>query len=260
MKKTSFSVLALMLLAGACLSVNAQTRIGVIAGLSVPNLSGGSNEITQGYVSRLAPHYGITLEHDLGDRFSIQPEIIIDGQGGKRNGLQPITSTSLPALPSGGYYYAEFNNSSILGYIEVPILLRYNLGVSRIRVNVDAGPYFGYLLSATQKTAGTSTIYVDKNGTPLTIPIPPDYTQTVQAPPQSFDASTDVKDSIRRLNAGIEGGVGVVVALSDVHSVSLEVHGLYGLTNIQKYAEDGTNHTGNLLITLGYSYAVPGLW
>jgi hypothetical protein len=260
MKKISLSALGLLFLAGAYSPMNAQTRIGVLAGLSVPNLSGGSNEITQGYVSRLAPHFGITIEHDLSEHFSIQPEIIFDGQGGQRNGLQPITSTSLPPLPSGGYYYADFKNASILNYVEVPVLLRYNFGGKQIRFQVNAGPYFGFLMSATQKTSGTSLIYVDRNRTPLTIPVPPDYTQTIQAPPQSFDASTDVRDSIHRINAGIEGGVGVVVPLSETHALSLEIHGLYGLTNIQQYAEDGTNHTGNLLISLGYSFSIAGIW
>src|SRR5208283_791611 len=129
----------------------------------------------------------------------------------------------------------------------------------QLQFQVNAGPYVGYLTSATQKTSGTSLIYVDKNRTPLTIPVPPDYTQSVQAPPQSFDANTDVTDSIHRLNAGIQGGVGIAFPVSDLQTLSLEVHGLYGLTNIQKYAEDGTNHTGNLLISMGYSFLFPGV-
>ena len=260
MKKPFLSLLGILFLANASSPINAQTRIGVLFGLSVPNLSGGTNEITQGYVSRLAPHVGITLEQTLSERFSIQPEIIFDGQGGQRNGLQPITSTSLPPLPSGGYYYADFKNASVLNYLEVPVLLRYKLGGSQMRFHVNAGPYIGYLLSATQKTSGTSTIYVDRNRTPLAIPLPPDYTQTIQAPPQSFDASTDVRDSVHRFNAGIEAGAGVDVPISETQALSLEVHGLYGLTNIQAYAEDGTNHTGNLLLSLGYSFSFAGLW
>ncbi len=129
-----------------------------MAGPSVPDFSGGSNEISQGYVFRLAPHSGITLEHDLSERFSIQPGIIVDGQGGQRNGLQPVTTTSLPTLPSEGYYYANFKNAAILNYLEMPVPLRYNFGRREMHLRVNAGPYFGYLLSATQKTTGTSLI------------------------------------------------------------------------------------------------------
>src|SRR5208283_375785 len=128
MKKVSLSLLVSFLLVGAYSFVNAQTSLGIIVGPSVPNLSGGTNEISQDYVSRLALHFGITVEHNLGERFSILPGIIFDEQGGQRNGLQPITSTSLPPLPSGGYYYADFKNASVLNYLEVPVLLRYGFG------------------------------------------------------------------------------------------------------------------------------------
>ena len=252
-------LIVFFLLAGAYSFVNAQTSLGIIVGPSVPNLSGGTNEISQDYVSRLALHFGITVEHNLGDRFSIQPEIIFDEQGGQRNGLQPITSTSLPPLPSGGYYYADFKNAAVLNYLEVPVLLRYKFGGWQLQFQVNAGPYAGYLTSATQKTSGTSLIYVDKNRTPLTIPVPPDYTQSVQAPPQSFNANTDVTDSIHRFNAGIQGGVGIAFPVSESQTVSLELHGLYGVTNIQRYAVDGTNHTGNLLVSMGYSFLLPGV-
>lgn len=259
MKQAFIVVLGLFLLAFAGSPIDAQTRIGILAGLSIPNLSGGSNEINQGYVSRLAPHFGITIERDFSEHFSIQPEVMFDGQGGQRNGLQPVTSTSFPPNPTGGYYYADFKNASILNYLEVPVLLRYKFGGRQMRFQINAGPYFGFLLSATQKTSGTSVVFIDKNGTPWTIPVPPDYTQSVQVPPQSFDGSTDVRDSIHRFNAGLEGGVGVIVPFGEEQSLSLEIHGLYGLTNIQTYAQDGTNHTGNLLISLGYSIALPGI-
>ncbi len=255
MKKATLSLCGLLCLVGAYSLTDAQTRVGILFGPSVPSLSGSSNELTQGYVSRLALQFGVTYERDLSESFSIQPEILFDGQGGQRNGLQPVTSSPLPPLSSGGYYYADFKNSSILNYLEVPVLLRYRFGG---QFQVNAGPYFGYLLSATQKTSGTSLIYVDKNRTPLSIPVPPDYTQTVQAPPQSFNASTDVMDSIHRFNAGIEAGVGVSVPVANAQSLSLEVHGLYGMTNIQKYAADGTNRTGNLLISVGYSFLLAG--
>ena len=257
MKKIFFTLLIFLLLTGTYSFVNAQTSLGILVGPSVPNLSGGSNEISQDYVSRLALHFGVTFERDLSDRLSIQPEIIFDQQGGQRNGLQPIPSSTSPS--GGGYDYANFKNASILNYLEVPVLLRYKFGGRQLHFQVNAGPYVGYLTSATQKTSGTSLIYADKNGTPLTIPIPPDYTQYVQAPPQSFDASTDVTDSIHRFNVGVQGGVGIAYPVSESQNLSLEVHGLYGLTNIQRYAVDGTNHTGNLLISMGYSILLPGL-
>ena len=231
---------------------SAQVRIGLQGGLSVPELSGGNNEISQGYTSRLAPNFGITAEFGVTDKFSIEPQINFDGQGGQRNGLQPITSTDLPQLPSGGYYYANFDNTSILNYIEVPVLAKYTFRLGGIGLDVNAGPYVGFLLNATQKTSGTSFIYSDKNGTVLTI-------SGFPVPPQPFAANSGVKGSISEVNAGLAGGVGVILPFTSRECFSLDLRGLYGLTDVQKYAQDGTSHTGNLIISVGYSYEISGI-
>ncbi len=236
---------------------SAQVRIGVQGGLSVPELSGGNNEISQGYTSRLAPNFGITAQFAVTKEFSIQPEINFDGQGGQRNGIQPITSTALPPLPSGGYYYANFKNTSVLNYVEIPVLAKYTFASGGIGLDVNAGPYVGFLLNATQITSGLSSIYIDKNGTPLIIPI--GNGGYVPLPPQSFDASTNVSSSIHEVNVGIAGGAGVIVPLTDRTRVSLDVRGLYGLIGVQRYAQDGTSHTGNLIISIGYSYKLLGI-
>ncbi len=235
----------------------AQVEIGIQSGLSVPDLSGGNNEISQGYTSRLAPNFGITFEFAMADNFSIEPQINFDGQGGQRNGIQPITSTNLPPLPSGGYYYSNFKNMSILNYIEIPVLAKYTFGLGDISFDINGGPYVGFLLSATEKTSGTSSIYIDKNGTPLVMP--DGNGGYIQVPPESFDASNDVTSSIHKVNAGITGGAGIILPVTLRASVSLNVRGLYGLTNVQNYAQDGTSHTGNLIISVGYSYKIFGI-
>jgi len=236
---------------------HAQVRIGIQGGLSVPNLSGGNNEISQGYSSRLAPNFGITAEFRITNNFSIQPEVNFDGQGGQRNGMQPVTNTDLPPLTTGGYYYANFKNMSILDYLEIPVLAKYTFGKPDLKFYVNAGPYIGFLLNATEKSSGTSSIYVDKNGTPLVMP--DSSGGYVQVPPQSFDASTDVTSSIHKVNFGVACGVGIMLPFMNGSSISLSLFGLYGLTNIQKYAEDGTSRTGNLTVSVGYSRELFGI-
>lgn len=235
----------------------AQVRIGIQGGLSVPDLSGGNNEISQGYTSRRAPNFGITAEFAITNNFSIEPQINFDGQGGQRNGVQPIPSPppNLPQLPSGDYYYANFNNMSILNYMEIPVLAKYTFGFAGITFDVNAGPYVGFLLNATQKTSGTSLIYM--NGTPLVMPDGNGGSVTV--PPVPFDTTSVVTSSIHEVNVGIAGGAGIILPLTGRASVSLDVRGLYGLTNVQKYAQDGTSHTGNLIISVGYSYKLFGI-
>ncbi|HQT91625.1 MAG TPA: outer membrane beta-barrel protein, partial [Candidatus Kryptobacter bacterium] len=188
-RSTLSSLLILIVLLFSRMS-SAQVRVGVQGGLSVPELSGGNNEISEGYTSRLAPNFGITAQFAVTKKFSIEPEIDFDGQGGQRNGIQPITTAELPPLPSGGHYYANFKNTSVLNYLEVPVLAKYTFGLGGIGFDVNAGPYVGFLLNATQNTSGLSAIYIDKNGTPLIIPV--GNGGYVPLPPQSFNASTDV--------------------------------------------------------------------
>ena len=224
-------------------TAQAQVRLGIQVGLSIPDLTGGNNEISQGYTSRLAPNFGITAEFGVTNNFSIEPQVNFDGQGGQRNGMQPITNFPTGTqVPPGINVYANFKNVSILNYLEIPVLAKYTWGLGGFGLEVNAGPFVGFLLNASEKSSGTSSIYLDKNGgTPVYGPV-------------SLDATTGVTSSIQRVNAGVAGGVGVVLPVSSRGDLSLEVRGLYGLTNVQKYAEDGTSHTGNLIVSLGYSY------
>jgi Outer membrane protein beta-barrel domain len=238
-------------------AASAQVRVGVQGGLSVPELSGGNNELSEGYRSRLAPNFGITAQFPVTKEFSIEPEINFDGQGGQRNGMQPITTTALPPLPSGGYYYADFKNTSVLNYVEVPVLAEYTFGVGGLGLEVNAGPYVGFLLNAVQNTSGLSPIYIDKNGTPLIIPV--GNGGYVPLPAESFNASTNVTSSINKVNVGIAGGAGLILPLNGRTRISFDVRGLYGLIGIQRYTQDGTSHTGNLIISVGYSYMLLGI-
>ena len=247
-----FSIMFICFFTG--INVKAQLRIGIQGGMSVPNLSGGTNEVSQGYTSRFAPSFGLFGDYKLNNNLHLQAEINFDGQGGQRNGIQPITSSDIPIQPPNGYFYANFKNVSVLNYIEVPITLEYVFGNSTLKYFIDAGPYFGYLLNAKEITSGTSTIYIDKYGSPLMIPVPPTYQTLAPIPPQSFNATTDIYSSLNKVNAGLTGGAGIIYPISDSQNLILEVKGLYGLTTIQKYSADGKSHTGNLIVEAGYEF------
>ena len=245
---SSFMILAVLFLSG---SVSAQsTWFGVHGGLSIPDLSGGNgNGLSSNYTSRLAGNFGFQSDFGITKKFSISVELNYAGQGGKRDGLQPITN--LPAqyqslVPSGDYLYANFKNTAALDYLELPILARLTWGKTW-KFYVDAGPYLGYLLHAEEKTKGTSEIYEDPGGqVPLTI-------QGYNPGPQNFTANTNITSDIHKFNVGVSGGVGVAYPFMR-NMIYLDVRGEYGLLNIQKYSADGKDNTGNLLISLGYSY------
>lgn len=233
-----------------------QVNIGFKGGASVPNLVGGSEqEITRDYKSRLAYQFGGYVEAEVSKRFSIQTEINYAPQGGKRDGVQPITEPipGLPALPAGSYFYANFKNTAKLHYIEIPVLFKYTWkrdGGPELYVN--GGPNTGILLKATQETRGSSTIYVDREGRqPLLLP--PAGTPFPTIP---FDADTDVTDSLNRFNFGVTGGGGIRFPVGKNYWF-VDARAAYGLTTLQKNTvTDGKSRTGNLVLSFGYAFKV----
>jgi hypothetical protein len=232
-------------------SSSSKFTLGIFGGLNIPRLTGGNNnEMTSGYSSREGAAFGLTSDLDLGSNFSLRADLLYSSEGGKRNGLQAVDPTPFiqqGLQPTGKYFYANFNNESILDYLELPILLKYSIPVQSSSFYIDFGPYAGYLLKATQKTSGKSTVYYDKGGTQPVI-IDQQGDQLVSP----FNATTDVKSSIHKMNFGITGGIGYAQHVGK-DKLILDVRGAYGLTYIQKDPANGKSHTGNLLISLGYS-------
>lgn len=241
------SVIQALLLAGMLASAGEagaeEVRLGLKGGLAIPNISGGNdNAFSAGYGSRLAANFGVLAEFGLTNLFSVQGELNFAGQGGKRDGLQAITvPTELQSqVPPGTTLYANYESEAILNYLELPVLAKFGWG-QRWRLYVDGGVFGGLLLNARNETSGTSPIFMDKGGT------------TMVAPPQSFDASTTVTDDLKRFNFGLAGGGGLAFRTGR-HEVMLDLRGAYGLTNIQKDAANGQNHTGSAVVSLGYSF------
>lgn len=231
----------------------AKNYFGVRGALSLPNIvGGGDQEITRNYRSRTAANFGAYVEVGITKNVSIQPEVDFASQGGKRTGIQPITSP-LPGLPPppGQYYFADFENTAILNYIETPVMVKYTFKPdSKQSFYLLGGPYAGFLVNAKTKTRGSSTIYLDNSGTPLLLP-----PANQPLPPISFDADTDVTDSIRRFNFGITGGGGVKFRHASKNYLFVEARAAYGLTRIQKDPiTSGESRTGNLLISFGYAF------
>ena len=222
--------------------------LGIFGGLNIPQLSGGnSNELSRDYTSRKGDAFGLTASYSLESNFALRADILYSSEGGKRNGIQAIDTSSINSMvPAGTYFYADFKNESILNYLEIPVMVKYFIPVCKSsKFYIDFGPYIGFLLNAKQKTSGTSIIYADRAETiPVTI-------MGYPIPAQSFDASSTVTSSIKPVNVGLTGGIGFTQTLG-IGDIFLDVRGAYGLTTIQKNTQDGSSHTGNLLIALGY--------
>ncbi|MGD0782700.1 MAG: porin family protein, partial [Candidatus Aminicenantales bacterium] len=203
----------------------------------------GQRHGIEAVVRRPNPFFGIFAEFGLSRHFSLVVELNSTSQGGKNDGMQLITNGP-PGLPPTMDLYADFQNETILDYIELPVLARLTFG-EKVRFFINAGPYAGYLIRARAETSGSSLIFMDKAGT---MPIVPS--------PVSFNASTDVMASLEKWNFGLAGGGGVIVPAGP-GSLILEAHFELGLSNIQKdIATSGKNQTGAIIVSLGYEFTL----
>jgi Outer membrane protein beta-barrel domain len=250
MKKLSLTLFVLISLTSMLfcqsspLKSGADFSLGILGGLNIPRLSGGNgNELSRDYTSRSGLAFGLIASLGLGPHFALTADLLYSSEGGKRNGVQAIDASSInPQVPAGTYFYANFNNQSILNYAELPVMVKYIIPFNKSqKVYVDFGPYVGFLLNAKQETSGSSIIYADRA-----------QTMPIVETAQSFNASTDITSDINTVNFGLTGGAGFTQMFNS-SEVFLDVRGAYGLTVIQKVSANGNSHNGNLLIDLGYA-------
>lgn len=229
-----------------CCVVHAQMSLGGKAGISVPDLK-GNTEQSKGYTSRLGVYGGVFVNIRFSGSFSLQPELNFSPQGGQRKGMQPVPANAISGitLPDGAVLYARFNSTTILNYLEVPVLAKLLLG-NKLKYYICGGPHIAFLLEAKTKTSGNSNIYLDEAGTmPVT-----DHGNPL--PSISFNGDTKIKESIKTINAGLQGGIGIRYPAGP-GVLFLDGRAILGLTNIQRHPEvDGKNKTGSLAVTLGY--------
>lgn len=234
------AIVVLLTLLGAGGSLFAQkVRLGVHGGLCIPNIRGGTTEQSKGYTSRLGPYFGFFADFALGTHLSMSTEMNYASQGGKRDGMQPVSVAEMPGVP----LYANFHNETILDYLEIPLMVKLAYG-QRLRFFAGAGPYVGIRLKARTVTSGSSLLYLDPSGIPLASEL------------ISFEGDTGICSEIHRLNAGISGGVGLEAPFGPGDMI-LDFRFSMGLTNIQTHPEtSGKNHTGAVIVSLGYGFAL----
>jgi hypothetical protein len=260
----------------------AQVKIGGKVGYSIGRLTDNSDNIyTEDYESSSGVDIGVFVEYPVSELFSLQMEVLYTQRGGERKGMQPIPTAALGAFGSveqlnymlslqgkdpvtdSNPMYADFNNVSDLNYIEIPILGKLGWGETW-RWYVEAGPYIGFIVSATQNTSGTSLITLDAEGRDPLIVFNPNYDPNdpssgplkVPVPPQSFDAETSTRSELNTYNFGFHAGTGIIRKLGDKHEVYAGFRGSWGARTIQKDKVYGETHIGGLVFSLGYAYTL----
>lgn len=234
------------------IGMQAQLNFGIKGGVSVPNLSSDSDNIfTQEFGSIAAFGFGMVLEVPLSSSFSFQPELLFAVKGGQRDGLQPIPDTRIPGalapfLPAGLVPYANFDNKSIINYIEIPLLLKYS-SQGRQGISVFGGPYIGFVVGAKAKIRGNSVIFLDPGGSQgLALP---GSTTPVALP---FDQDVNIADEIASSNFGVQGGIDLFTHSGDT-KIFLQGAFSLGFTTIQKEIRFGESQVGSITFSLGFS-------
>jgi len=239
----TFCIIALLFF---CLSSTAQMHIGGKGGISIPNLE-GDNEQSKGYTSRMGVYGGLFINFQINPSLYLQSEINFSPQGGQRKGMQQVPTDAISeiSLPPDINLYANFKNITILNYLEIPILAKFILGQKFIYY-ACVGPHIAFLITAKTKTSGNSPLYLDAAGT---LPL---MQYDSPFPPVSFNSTTSIKESIKTINAGVQGGVGIEYPAGP-GNIFLEGRTIIGVTNIQTHPEsDGKNQTGSLAVAFGY--------
>ena len=122
--------------------------LGVRAGLNIASISNKGDASVNAFGSsssvktspKFLPHLGLFSEIKLSDDgfFSLQPELLFSMRG-----------YSYKAKASSGSSSSQTDIDLVTSYIDIPLQLKFNFGKG---FYVMAGPYVGFLLTATSKT------------------------------------------------------------------------------------------------------------
>jgi len=235
--------------------------IGLKGGLSIPNLSAGEtkNDWNKDYISRIGPNFGAFVEIGLGRKFSLVPELMFSGQGGRRNTVQPMTIPEEYVAvfqtvfnTSNDYVFANLENVSRINYLQLPLHIKFAQPIAlkqKLAVFIQAGPYIGYMVSAKQIVT-SENLRVYSSADPQS-EIEPQYVHTFFG--SSVDTIIEAKKDLYAWNYGVSGAIGFSYQLKK-GKLSLEGGGNYGFRYIQKGDDHGKNRIGAGVVMLGYSY------
>ncbi|RZK22526.1 MAG: PorT family protein [Hymenobacter sp.] len=122
-------ILSLAVLASAAGAANAQTGVkyGLKGGFNGSTFSGTNS---QGSKYKAGFAAGVFLNFGISDNFSVQPEFLYSQKGAR---IENVLST--------GYTY-----KSTLGYLDVPVMFRYNVGEDGKGLFVELGPQGSFVL------------------------------------------------------------------------------------------------------------------
>ena len=199
--------LGLGLVAGSFALAQTSPQFGLKAGLNVSSISDDGYEDSK---SKAGFYGGVFMNAPLSEQFSIQPEVLYSQMGAKTVDNATVLGTTVK------------NSATLnLNYITVPVMFQFK---ATPNFYIEAGPEFGFLVSAKAKGDRTTTT---SGGSSTT----------------TSYSSEDIKDNFSGFNMGAGLGLGFNIT----NNFGINARYVAGFTDINKKNDgsDGTTSTGN---------------
>lgn len=212
MKKLSIAMVMIFGLAQLTAIQAQDVKFGAKAGLNLANITGDVEDNSM----KLALHLGGMAEIKISETFAVQPELLYSALGTK--------------FPDG---------KLALNYLVLPLMAKFSVTDN---LTLEAGPQFGYLLSAKDKYDDLEdedfpTITAKNSAS--------SKTQTTMASP------VDVKEYFKSFDLG--GAIGASYLLNN--GMNLSVRYIMGLSNTIKYDESDFKFKNSVFqFSVGYYF------
>ena len=194
-------------------NVNAQeVSFGVKAGVNFANI--GGDDIGDNK-SRTGFHVGGVAEIAISENLSFQPELLYSSVG-----------TKFKYVESEGGFVGKYENQYMLDYITLPLMGKYYVMEG---LSLEFGPQVGFLLSAKNKYEGSVT---------------------GEGVNESSSGKTDIKDSIKGIDFGLNIGAGYKLP----SGLNFAARYNLGLSNVNDINNNTKIHNGVIQLSVGYMF------
>ena len=229
MKKT-ISLLSLTLLLFITTQSHAQVTFGAKAGLNIANMSISGTLASGEDKSAIASfHVGVIADIGITKEFFIEPGILLSGKGYKDKITEPIGQASV--ITTGTMKPL---------YIEIPINAMYVADLKAVKLQIFAGPCFGFGV-----TGNINLDYSSSGALPTGYTLPASSSTAIKF---GTDANTD---NLKMLDIGLNFGVGV-----EYNNILFRIQYGLDLTNINPNTASGEPTVKNNVfgISVGYMF------
>ncbi|WP_312766360.1 porin family protein [Epilithonimonas sp.] len=219
--------LGLGLVAGTFAFAQTSPSFGLKAGLNVSSISKDGYEDSK---SKAGFYGGVFMNAPLSEMFSIQPEVLYSQLGSK------VTQVSSGTI-LGTNYTNRTSASLNLDYITVPVMFQFH---ATPNFYLEAGPEFGFLVSAKAKDFASTTVSGGETTT--------------------TNESGDIKDNF----SGFNMGAGLGLGFNFTENFGINARYVAGFTDINKKSnnedgnttleQSGKNRNNTFQVGLSYKF------